>query len=114
MQKALEAYCWNDVCILTQACLSYRKMFIEFFNTDPFIFITQTQLAWRIFRSKLTKNTLYPYHELSNLKASKISVKWLESFHQNNYHKYNGGDIRIEGKYVDGYDPTTKTVYQFN
>jgi hypothetical protein len=29
-------------------------------------------------------------------------------------HAFNGGQVKIDGDFVDGYDVETKTVYQFH
>lgn len=46
---------------------------------------------------------------------SKISIEWLNSLHNSNIlHAENGGEQIISGFKVDGYDPTTNTVYEFH
>lgn len=56
-----------------------------------------------------------------NLKApritgySPISIEWLDSLNNSNIkHAENGGEEVIAGYWVDGYDPTTNTVYEFH
>ena len=43
--------------------------------------------------------------------------KWLAWVHQQTgdriLHALNGGEQRIDGSYVDGYDPLRKTIYEF-
>lgn len=46
---------------------------------------------------------------------SKIAIQWLDSFNNPNIkHAENGGEVRIEGYLVDGFDSETNTVYEFH
>ena len=46
---------------------------------------------------------------------SRIAIKWLNSFSNPNIlHAENGGEQKILDYYVDGYDPTTNTVFEFH
>jgi len=42
-------------------------------------------------------------------RISKPSQKWIESFNNKNIIQ----EYRVEGKFVDGFDPTTNTIYEF-
>ena len=50
-------------------------------------------------------------------KHSVLALQWLSWIHQQTgnriLHALNGGEHRIDGNYVDGYDPATKTIYEF-
>jgi hypothetical protein len=46
---------------------------------------------------------------------SQIALDWIRSFHNPNImHAENGGERKISGYKVDGYDPVTNTVYEFH
>jgi len=48
-------------------------------------------------------------------KYSKVAIQWLNSLNNPNIlHAENGGEQVILGFKVDGYDPTTNTVYEFH
>lgn len=46
---------------------------------------------------------------------SRVAIEWLNSFNNSNIlHAENGGEQKVLGYYVDGYDPKTNTVYEFH
>lgn len=46
---------------------------------------------------------------------SKLAIEWMNTFNNPNIiHAENGGEQKVAGYRVDGYDPTTNTVYEFH
>ena len=118
-QMELIAYCTSDVDILRNACLSFRKLFMDMVNCDPFQKITIASVCMDIYRADhMPESTLAVVKE--NRQAfSKCSIEWLEYVSQNQgihiRHACNGGEHQLGGKYyVDGYHEASKTVYQFH
>ena len=116
LQKELLEYCNSDVDILRRGCIEFRNQFLEIANIDPFQYLTIPSVCMAIYRSKyLQPNTIGIFEQEQKDQYSKISVSWLKSFNNENIkHAMNGGEVKICGSKVDGYDETTKSVYQFN
>ena len=55
----------------------------------------------------------YPNQKKYSIKA----VRWIQGIAKKLdtkiYHALNGGETKVCGHYVDGYDPVSKTVYEF-
>jgi hypothetical protein len=68
------------------------------------------------YRSKyLPVDTIAVLRNLMKDQFSKISISWLKSLNNDNItHAANGGEKRICGAKVDGFDSNTNTVYQFH
>jgi hypothetical protein len=91
-------------------------------SCDPLAYITLAGLCHAIFKACFLKpNTiaLVPSSGYSNHKYSKRAVEWLEYLRQTtapgikHVGNSNNGEYKI-GKYrVDGFDPQTKTIYEF-
>ena len=69
-----------------------------------------------LYRSKYLKpNTIAVDHKEFHDQFSKVSISWLNSFDNPNIvHASNGGEKRICGAKVDGFDSSSNTVYQFH
>ncbi|XP_065208479.1 uncharacterized protein LOC135837206 [Planococcus citri] len=115
-QKELREYCDSDVDILRRACIALREQFLEIANVDPFRYMTLPSVCMSIFRSKYLKpNTLAVFEDDTCEQYSKSSITWLKSFENTNIRcATQGGEAKICGAKVDGYDKTTKTVYQYH
>ena len=118
-QKELVAYCTSDVDILRRACLSFRKLFMDIAQCDPFQKITIASVCMDIYRAEhMPESTLAVVKE-NRQNFSKCSIEWMEYMAQKQgihiRHACNGGEHQIGGKYyVDGYHEASKTVYQFH
>ncbi|KAK7588176.1 hypothetical protein V9T40_005421 [Parthenolecanium corni] len=116
MVKEIREYCESDVDILRRGCIELRKEFLKIANIDPFQYVTIAGVCMAIYRSRYLKsNTIAvlddPYYE----KYSKQSISWLACFEDPNIrHALNGGEVKLCGAKVDGYDESTKTVYQYH
>ena len=67
------------------------------------------------FRKKLL--ALSRLKDINPLENIVMALKWLSwVYHQTGnriLHALNGGEQRIDGNFVDGYDPQRKTIYEF-
>ncbi len=50
-KKQLVMYCKNDVVLLQEGCIKYRKEFIECTNVDPFGCVTFAGCAMKVFKT---------------------------------------------------------------
>ncbi len=50
-KKQLAMYCKNDVVLLWEGCIKYRKEFIECTNVDPFGCVTLAGCAMKVFKT---------------------------------------------------------------
>ncbi|KAK7598318.1 hypothetical protein V9T40_006553 [Parthenolecanium corni] len=116
MQKELLEYCDSDVDILRKGCLDFRKQFLDIENIDPFCYVTIASVCMAVYRcSYLEKNTIAVLENSFTENFSKQSILWLDSLNNSNIkHALTGGEVEICGAKVDGYDDTTKTVYQYH
>ena len=116
LQKDLLEYCNSDVDILRRSCLKLRDEFLDIANVDPFQYITLPSLCMAIFRSKYLKPfTIGVFDPDFKDQYSKSSIAWLKSFENENIqHALNGGEVKICGDKVDGFDKETNTVYQYH
>ena len=108
-------YCYSNVRILREACLKFRSMLMEITGCDPFCYITIAQCAMAIYRTLDLPEKTIGIHDEPADKFSKESIQWLKTLpeYENIRHGLNGGEVKILGRKVDGYDSTTNTVYQF-
>ena len=128
LKNELHQYCFSDVNILARGCLIFRKMFLEITQSEIFHNFTLSQFCMRYFRNNFVNNdtiaiindTYQPF--TTNIKHSKSSLRWLAwESHKNNINirtfKHPKGEkcIIIEGNkiFVDGFDSTTNTVYEY-
>ena len=82
LQKELLEYCQQDVIILRDACLQFRRDFIKITNLDPLVkHITLSQLAMDYYRVSLMKEetiariSCNSHHSEEN--QSKSALQWL-------------------------------------
>ncbi len=111
-KKQLAMYCKNDVVLLREGCIKYRKEFIEYTNMDPFGCVTLAECAMKVFKILfLSKDTIALTHKnalLNQYKAySTPSIQWLEyikaSKNVDVHHALNHGEFKFGPYYVDGY-----------
>ena len=133
-KQELIAYCKSDVNLLKQGCQKFQEEFQREAGFNPmqrcFTIASACNLYWR--KNLLTPNTIAiePLHGWrgAQVNHSLMALQWL--YFQENLlakegasadrikHVRNGGEqtIRTANKiyFVDGYDPVTRTVYEFN
>merc|ERR1711981_1336584 len=77
-QMEIIAYCTSDVDILRRACLSFRRLFLDVAQCDPFQKITIASVCMDIYRADhMPKSTLAVVKE-KRQNYSKSSIQWLE------------------------------------
>ena len=133
-KEELIAYCKSDVQLLKQGCQKFQEEFESQAGFNPmekcFTIASACNLYWR--KNHLTPNTIAvePVRGWrgANVNNSLKALQWLY-FHETQIpkqgatqdrirHVRNGGEqsVRTASKlyFVDGYDPITRTVYEFH
>ena len=122
-QQELHDYCISDVKLLKAGCLKYRHEFESMAHFNPFTKVTiAAACSWDLRRNRLQSNTiasepLQGWRLKTN--HSDVSMEWLLWVeHQERItlqHARNVGENQIPGtRYtVDGFHPSTNTVYEF-
>ncbi len=103
-------YCKNDVVLLPEGCIKYRKEFIECTNVDPFRCVTLVGCAMKVFfiqrHNSPNAQKRNPYKAYST-----PSIQWLEyikaSKNVDVHHALNHAEVKFVPYHVDGY-------YEFN
>ena len=121
-EQEIEEYCRSDVDILRRCCLKFKQLMEETCHLDPFKYcVTIASACNRVFRQEFleedTIGLIPPQGYQPARRYSVMALKWLAWVHQQTgdriLHALNGGEQRIDGSYVDGYDSLKKTVYEF-
>ncbi|XP_041919959.1 uncharacterized protein LOC121684091 isoform X2 [Alosa sapidissima] len=121
-RKEIAEYCKNDVVILKEACLRFRKELIATVEVDPFRSVTIAGMCMAIYRSRfLTKDTIaltYPNCYIQPQKAhSKESLEWLEYVSATEgihiQHALNAGEHKVGDHMVDGFSSSSKGCVGF-
>ena len=123
-------YCWSDVQLLTEGCLQFRKIFIENSKKndqdtgiEPFhVAITIASLCNTLYRrNMMPENKLAIIPENGYNREQKTSNKcqlWLKYLSESKnifiQHSKNIGELQIGKYFVDGYDSSTNTIYEFH
>lgn len=123
-KKELRDYCINDVEILSQACIAFRKLFLTECRVEPFIECSTIASACnRVFRRLFLKENmigLIPkngYRMVNN--QSSIAMHWLVYVERTRgiliQHAGRGREKVVCGVAVDGYyeEGDTKEVFAF-
>ena len=116
-EKEIEEYCRSDVDIVRRCCLKFKELIGKTCGLDPFkCFRLQPSVPSTV----PTRRDYWPHMPQGYQPARKYSVmalKWLSwVYHQTGnriVHALNGGEQRIDGNFVDGYDTQRKTIYEF-
>ncbi|XP_076840662.1 uncharacterized protein LOC143485207 isoform X1 [Brachyhypopomus gauderio] len=110
--KEIELYCVNDVKILRNACMIFRREILDNSNVDPFSCITIASVCLKIFRTRfLARNTVaIPPLDLCINRQKTFStpaIQWLEFLMRSQnihiQHALNGGEVWFGRYAVDGY-----------
>lgn len=128
-QEELLKYCKSDVKLLKEGCLKFVAEFEEIAGFNPLVeavtIASACNLFWR--REKLETDliALEPQGGWrgNRINQSKIALEWL--YYQDHLlggmgrvrHVRNDGEVQVgtpgEMVYVDGYDETTHTIFEF-
>ena len=133
-QKELEEYCQSDVDILQRGCEAFCEEFESHAGFNPFVecmtIASACHLYWRKTHLPLDTIAVQPPKGWrgARVNQSMVALQWL--YYQESLlpkegaaadrikHVRNGGEqkLRVDDKYVfvDGFDPTTNTVYEFH
>ncbi|KAL9977100.1 hypothetical protein ACROYT_G014471 [Oculina patagonica] len=113
-QKEIVEYCRSDVDILRRCCLHFKQLMEETCNLDPFKYcITIASACNYVFRQEFLEEEtigLVPPQRYQPARKQSVPVPVSGA---RILHALNGGEQRIDGNYVDGYDPDTKIIYEF-
>ncbi|KAK3755141.1 hypothetical protein QZH41_020561 [Actinostola sp. cb2023] len=125
LQAELKHYCQQDVILLKRGVMEARRIFLDVTGFDPFVkCITLASACMWSYRYRfMPPNSIgiipqggYTPRDIQSLKAK----KWLWGLEQQTpglrlHTCYSvEGETVILGAKVDGYDPNTRTVYQFH
>ena len=132
--EELEEYCQSDVDILQRGCEAFCEEFEAHAGFNPFAecvtIASECNLYWRKFHLPLDTIAVQPPSGWrgANVNHSLAALQWL--YYQESLipkegaaadrirHVRNGGEVslRVNGQltFVDGYDATTRTVYEFH
>ena len=122
-QKDIVDYCISDVDILQRCCSKFRALFMEYAaGIDPFEqTITIASACNRVYRTMFLQENqiaIIPPQGYFPGNQSAIAACWLNYLNKENdlniKHAFNGGEMRIENRLVDGFDIDSNTVYQFH
>jgi hypothetical protein len=128
-KKEFEKYCVNDVNILAQGCLKFRKIIMHISKTndldtgiDPFrVSTTLASLVHFIYRRNFMKKdkiAVIPANGYSKQNYSQKSLSWLKFISERDHifinHARNGGEYKIGKYFLDGYCKDTNTGYEFH
>lgn len=123
LEKELAKYCIQDVKILKDCCLAYRRLMCEETGCDPFQYLTCASVCNAVYRSKfMPENTIarVPVNGYPGARYSSEALEWLsyvEKFEGKPglLHAANSstGEKRLGRFLVDGYDEASKTAYEF-
>lgn len=123
LKYEIEAYCVNDVEILTQACLKFRNMMLSECNVEPFLeCVTVAGTCSLVFRRNfLAQKTIgiipsFGYRCVDT--QSKSATHWMLYLEK----KHNieiifagrGREVKIGGLKVDGFCEATQEVFEFH
>ena len=122
-EKEIEEYCGSDVDILRRCCLQFKKLMEESCNLDPFKHcVTIASACNRVLRQEFLEEEtigLIPAQGYQpGRKYSLMALLWLAWVHHQTcdriLHALNGGEQKIDGNYVDGYNPSKRKIYEFH
>jgi len=119
-KKEFHAYCESDVLLLRDGCKRFQQITYEVAHLDPFKSVTLASCAMKINKKNFLQPNTIAYVSNPQLKHenySNLSIAAIQTLTNNSTnikHAQNGGEQTIDGYKVDGYDPTSDTVYQFH
>ena len=79
LKTEMQKYCKADVEVLSKSILSFRKMFKDKFDIDPFRYITLASLCMSIYRSEFLPDQSIVSNE-QNEQVSIVSKEWFFTF----------------------------------
>ncbi|XP_055344050.1 uncharacterized protein LOC129592111 [Paramacrobiotus metropolitanus] len=122
-REEISSYCANDVTVLRRCALKFRQNFMDQTAIDPFTSMTIASACQTYYRTHVLEESeigiISSNGYQANRKKSKQATQWLEWLKETIPTIQHGRDgvsreKRIGKYFVDGYDPATKTVYEYN
>ena len=129
--RDMKKYCESDVKLLKAGCQKFVAEFKTEAGFDPLekciTIASACNRYWR--KHHLTPPRMVAVQPPNGWKGCQTNQsfqahQWLSWFNHRLRadttspdrirHVYNGGEVRLEGELVDGYDATTRTVYEYN
>jgi hypothetical protein len=120
-------YCYDDCEILMKGVICFKEIIEVETQTDklkgvhPYSdVISLAGLCSHIYRRNVLKPKTISYEpEYGHKKYSRKCINWLNSLMIKDdtvkiRHARNGGEVKIDKYFVDGYDKDTDTIYQFD
>ena len=109
-KRELVTYCVQDVTLLREGCLKFRKLIIDYAGIDPFITCTLASLTTLIWRTKfMPENTVGVIPEdayTPSVNTSFKSIGYMEYLVAKEgkeiMHAGRGGEVKVNGYFVDG------------
>ena len=126
LQRDMEAYCVSDVKLLKAGCMKFVEEFQEEAGFNPLIeCITIASACNRYWRKKHLEPKCVAVEPINGWlgrrsNQSQKAIDWLKwSARQLGDETRirsvdNGGEARVQGMLVDGWDASTRTAYEFN
>ena len=126
LRKDMESYCVSDVKLLKAGCEKFVEEFDKEASFNPLVKCITIASAcnryWRKVHLEPDCVALQPVDGWSGMRSnqSQKALHWLKwtARHLGDEtrirHAFNGGEVRLHGMLVDGFDATTNTVYEFN
>ena len=133
--KEMEEYCKSDVALLQAGCEAFTQEFERHAGFNPFISCVTIASACHLYwRKHCLKEQTIAVEPLNGWRGANVnnSIKALQWLYYKEHcipkqgvccpdrikHVRNGGEQRVttarNSYYVDGYDPHSNTVYEFN
>ena len=133
-QQEMEAYCRSDVALLQAGCEAFTQEFQSHAGFNPFISCVTIASACHLFwRKKCLKAETIAVEPLNGWRGANVnhSIKALQWLYYKEHcipkqgvcpdrikHVRNGGEQRVttdtNSYFVDGFDPHSNTIYEFN
>lgn len=124
LQEELSTYCRQDVVILAESCLAYRRLMCLETACDPFQYLTCASVCKAVFKAKFLPEMAIarvPCSGYSGSKYSDESLEYLEYLRvfegiQDMRHVTNSekGEKKIGRFFVDGFSQSLNTVYEYH
>ena len=121
-KKELIKYCKQDVNILRAGCLKFRQLLINYTGIDPFAnCCTIASLTTHIWRKKYmpekTVGVIPENNYMTRINTSHKAIGFMEyrmfQTGEKIRHSGRGGEVRVDGHYVDGLVVNTGEIIQF-
>jgi G:T-mismatch repair DNA endonuclease (very short patch repair protein) len=117
----MHRYCKQDVDILKESCLAYRKLMCQETGCDPFSYVTLASVCSAVYMTRyMPEETIarVPPAGYEGYRYSDEGVEWVEYKRRHEgvtgmRHALNGGEVRVHNYLVDGFDEENKTVYEY-